>query len=109
MAWWQTARPGDKVVCVVRDWHGDDEAPDPVFNVIYTIREVRPDEDFVWSGCALFFEEFPVFAGFCASGFRPVAKRSSESGVAALRRHLHGLPVSERLTTPDFRNMPEEV
>lgn len=47
------------------------------------------------SGVAFELIEVPRGWLFGAHRFRPVVNRSSETGVAALRRHLIGAPVKE--------------
>lgn len=105
MGWWKTAKVGDKVVCVatanVND-HGLPPAPHEVGRV-YEIREIF-QHDFANCGVALWFGAYRHGRKSCfgADLFRPVAKRSSETGVAALKQHLKTAPVRDRITTPDF-------
>ena len=74
----------------------------PQFGSVYTIEEIVAG-GFVGNDC-------DVLLGLCgldehyfvASCFRPVAKRSSESGVNALKKHLKAAPVSAIIARPDF-------
>lgn len=101
MSWWKTAKPGDKVVCVCEDH-------DRVLRVgeVYVLSEIRyipncvdgmtgkPDGT-----------EFGVRvvgvpnrtkgAYFKPTRFRPVQTKSTETGMAILKRILNSAPVRE--------------
>lgn len=99
MAWWH--RRGQKVVCVQPGNHRihlDGSITDDAVQVepgrIYTIEGVYRDERLV-SGAFFKLAEFPPLVGHDSALFRPAVNKSSEAGVAALRRHLIGAPVKE--------------
>lgn len=94
MAWWKTAKVGDKVVCVDDNWKEPNMGSiNPVKGSVYIIDEILPFALAI-GGVILSLEGFSRNY-YCAAYFRPVVNRSSETGVAALKRHLVGAPVTE--------------
>jgi hypothetical protein len=95
MAWWQTAQPGDKVVCIKRGpWIGWPSGqpylePSPAFGVVCVVERVGMD-----GGFAVF-----ALAGYPGQWrcdrFRPVEKKrgSASREVAKLRDLLNTAPV----------------
>ena len=100
MGWWKTAKPGDKVVCV----------NDRAFGIASEGRRLKQGEVYTVSGCimsegsgplgigcgpALVICECPnigafsgVEKGWCVSRFRPVQTKSTDTGMAILKRIL---------------------
>lgn len=94
MAWWKTAKVGDKVVCIDDNWKEPDMGPfNPVKGSVYIIDEIHPFALAIGGGI-ISFEGFSRNY-YCTAYFRPVVNKSSETGVAALKRHLIGAPIKE--------------
>ncbi len=98
---------GQKVVCV-------DDSPTPLgWPVPFKLREVVTVAGFTITGCVC-LSEYPndVTLGFFAHRFRPLTDRSTDTGMAILRRILtdHKAPIREpaaRVTAPvDHSNAP---
>lgn len=96
MAWWKTAKPGDKVVCVDATTRRGNIAPQDrglKHGVVYTFSEGVFCPSFPEVPCVKVCEL--DYNWIDARRFRPVQenKKSTEAGVAALRRHLVGKTV----------------
>lgn len=91
MSWWKTAKVGDKVVCI-RDapWFWPrDQREFMVRGKIYEIAELQAHGEWVFLnliGCGDFFSH---------QGFRPVQPKSTETGLAIIRKILDQAPVRE--------------
>jgi hypothetical protein len=98
MGWWKTAKPGDKIICVNDDWRNVDGSrvigeDTPVCGGIYTIAYMRPDN--CQSCCvSLNISRFGIYL-WNPEKFRPVQIKSTETGMAILRRVRDGAPVRE--------------
>lgn len=102
MSWWKTAKVGDKVVCVDIDMEAR-----LVVGAIYTIAEIRLSREmvidvemgcFTNEGCGIRVVEVAcrdVNSWFHCRRFQPVETKSTETGMAILKRILNGAPVSE--------------
>jgi hypothetical protein len=98
MAWWKSAKPGDKVVCVKM---GRDGAPGAWFRFplvvgkVYEIQEIIPDERFERKeGCPAIC--LPgIEALFSCLLFRPVERDRTASGMKTIRKLLDTVPVKE--------------
>lgn len=111
MGWWKTAKPGDKVVCIAPQNKIDAVAKATGGNVprngsVYTVREIRDDSPYRRSSTPRFVvllseidnswmvgREGPgwkcyVEPGMSVTGFRPVQTKSTDTGMAILKRIL---------------------
>ena len=102
MGWWKTAKPGDKVVFCDKgpnEWVSTDEiaemAPDPIYGHVYTVVVVAP---FSWanSGFHVLLKELSSRVHYDAGMFRPVQTKSTETGMAILRKLLAGNRARQR-------------
>lgn len=112
-AWLQTAKPGDKIVCI-NDELDTYVVPGPLYkggldgltrDVVYTISSFYKDIDGV--PCIVVceidrpaldnYDFYSIYlnAGFAASRFKPVEKRSTESGMRILKGILKNKKASE--------------
>jgi hypothetical protein len=99
MGWWKTAKPGDKIVCINDEWRnldgirvlGEDM---PVRGGIYTIAHIRPDR---YQPCRVSVS-IAVFGIYLwnPEKFRPVQIKSTETGMAILRKLLTGKRARQR-------------
>ena len=109
MSWWKTAKPGDRVVCVDDSW-GQGISPYKkcplIMGRVYEIASiimsdgVGPSGDGVLPSAVVVGLPNPYFRsgeelGFDVARFRPVQTKSTETGMAILKRILNGAPVSE--------------
>jgi hypothetical protein len=101
MAWWKTAKPGDKIVCIkqgqwVSLFPGDPLPPVPTIGKIYTVRYLIPESAF--SGqVGVILEEYPEDHTFQPQLFRPVQPKSTDKAMAQLKELLNTAPVEEKV------------
>jgi hypothetical protein len=96
MIWWKYAKPGDKIICVNDDWlkvdgsrvFGEDM---PVRGGIYTIAYIEPD-NFQPCGFSVNISRFGIFL-WNVEKFRPAQAKSTETGMAILRKARDSAPV----------------
>lgn len=107
--WWQTAKVGDKVVCLDPTWGADGPlqrmcCPNlPIKGRVYTIRTIESGVAVIARGEEVFIRlaeiSNPAICGkepvFFACKFRPVQPRSTETGMAIIRKILDQAPVKE--------------
>ena len=88
MSWWKTAKPGDKVVCI--EGYSRDYLCKVHAGGVYTVDEIWPSNSgmgIVVSFIGLRKEGGGVF-GFAVERFRPVQTKSTDTGMAILKRIL---------------------
>jgi hypothetical protein len=97
MSWWKYAKPGDKVVCIRGDlttvFSLNRRLPldAPIQGQVYTIRRIEPiPAKYSYTCCALVLVGFHERLGVVADAFRPVQTKSTETGMAVLRKLLTG-------------------
>ena len=91
--WIKTAKIGDKVVCIDRDWvnvYGL-PSPSPEFGAVFTIADIVAVKHEVY----LFFVEIEGGWGYEAIGFRPVEPRKTDIRVFTDMLKTVGKPVTE--------------
>jgi uncharacterized membrane-anchored protein len=87
MAWWKTAKPGDKVVAI------DDfifierplDPPELFKGDVVTIEYIRPSQHIV---CGFIVKAVGYQYQYAASCFRPLEKRSTETGMRMIKSKL---------------------
>lgn len=104
MSWWKYAKPGDKVVCIAEPSSGVQDmlkahgVPFPRKGEVVTVDQF---ETATWGEIVFCSVEYPprespygeVWSD--CDCFRPVQKKSTEAGLAALRKHLNTKEVPE--------------
>lgn len=101
-------KPGDKVVCINDQWSGKGRQsrlgiPCPLSSwSVYTVSALgiescfRPDGAWGrWVTVKLMEVDHPAGGGFNITRFRPVQTKSTETGMAILKRILNSAPVRE--------------
>jgi hypothetical protein len=90
MSWWKIAKPGDKVVCL-RLPVTIEEGYTPIVRVggIYTVEAIEPTR-YTLSGVAVTLIEQTDGGWYNPELFRPVQTKSTETGMAILRKLLTG-------------------
>jgi hypothetical protein len=95
MSWWKYAKPGDKVVCIrgkltpLFSTNRSLSSDAPIQGQVYTIRRIEPiPAKYSYTCCALVLVGFHERLGVVAHAFRPVQPKSTETGMAVLRRLL---------------------
>lgn len=99
MSWWKTAKPGDRVVCVSQGQSGPkSKARGFIIPEVGQVCVIR-DANWVIDRVLFRFEEIRNQGlpepGFDARCFRPVQPKSTETGMAILKRILNSAPVRE--------------
>lgn len=94
MAWYDRAQVGDRVVCVQADLlcFGAPVIAEFDKTTILTIAEIMVDLDFR-SGVGISIEGYDN--QYCARIFRPVKKKTTDTGMEILKSILQGSPVTE--------------
>jgi hypothetical protein len=98
MSWWKTARPGDKVVCVESDRSSTNlscPADEVICGHVYTVVVVEPDYELDY-GFGVVLKEKLEANIYSVKLFRPVQTKSTETGMAILRKLLTGKRARQR-------------
>jgi hypothetical protein len=98
MGWWKTAKPGDKIVCINDEWRNVDgtrvfSEDMPVRGCTYTLAFISPD-NYQPCGCSVSIAVFGIYL-WNPEKFRPVQIKSTETGMAILRKVRDGAPVRQ--------------
>ena len=90
--WWKTAKPGDKIVCVSNGvWIENSLCGRKEIEVgkVYTVKDIEPCNEFR-TGFGVVLQENGWVNLYGVMLFRPVQTKSTETGMAILRKLLTG-------------------